>query len=75
MSHESLLDEVIAGLAKRRGEHREIARISGVPYSTLKKIWNGETPNPGVRPVQRLADAMRGMPMAGDEEKAGGVAA
>lgn len=34
----------------------EVAKGSGVPYDTLKKIASGATPNPGVKHVQTLAE-------------------
>lgn len=57
-----LLDFVLARLDARDQPWTEIARCSGVPYSTLKKIAARITPNPGVQHVQRLANYFEGAP-------------
>ncbi len=56
MATKSMLETVIAALDARKGEWREIADASGVPYSTLCKIAQGVIPNPGVLGVQALYD-------------------
>lgn len=52
----TLLQSVVSRLAQHDPPWTEVSRRSGVPYSTLKKIATGVTPNPGVLHVQRLAD-------------------
>jgi len=52
----NLLDFVLTNLRRRDRSWVEVAKATGVPYDTLKKIANGVTPNPGVRHVQALAD-------------------
>lgn len=52
----SLLDSVLSNLKKSRGNWREVAKGSGVPYDTITKIAQGQSPNPGVLTVQKLAD-------------------
>lgn len=56
MHTEPLLSYVLRRLEDAKGQHKDIARESGVPYSTLTKIFQRVTPNPGVLHVQRLAD-------------------
>lgn len=51
-----LLGFVRNSLDARHAPLTEVAKGSGVPYETLKKIASGATPNPGVRHVQALAD-------------------
>lgn len=51
----NLLDFVLPRLQARQPNWREVARGSGVPYDTVKKIATGVTRNPGVLHVQRLA--------------------
>ena len=57
--NESLLTYVLRNLEAMKGRHKEIAKESGVPYSTVSKIYQGITPNPGVNSVQALADYFR----------------
>lgn len=52
----NLLDFVLTNLRRRDRPWVEVAKSTGVPYDTLKKIANGVTPNPGVKHVQALAD-------------------
>ena len=54
--NETLLSFVLRNLESNKGRLREIAAESGVPYSTISKINQGITPNPGVNTVQALAD-------------------
>ena len=46
---------VMKSLRARHAPLTDVARGSGVPYDTLKKIASGATPNPGVKHVQALA--------------------
>lgn len=69
MKSEPILDYVLRNLDKNKGAHKEIAELSGVPYSTLAKIAQRVTPNPGVQHIQSLADHF----MRVDAEKIGGA--
>lgn len=51
-----ILSFVLHELEKNKGNHRQIAQASGVPYSTLTKISQGVTPNPGIQSIQALAN-------------------
>ena len=51
-----LLPYVVERLRSRKFKHVEIAKATGVPYSTISKISQGYTPNPGVLTVQALAN-------------------
>ena len=61
----NLLDFVLTNLDQRRQKWAEIARNTGIPYDTLKKIATRTTPNPGVKHVQRLADYFAPQDVAG----------
>lgn len=50
-----LLEYVREGLNRRKGQWRQIAARSDVPYDTLSKIARGLTVDPGVLTVQKLA--------------------
>jgi hypothetical protein len=54
------LDELIAHLGKLKGsgDWQRLAASSGVNYFTIARIYRGEIPNPGVRIVERLVDAI-----------------
>jgi len=56
-----LLAFVVAGLRQRVGEWQQIADASGVPYSTVCKIGQGETENPRIGSVQKLANHFAGL--------------
>lgn len=49
-----MLEDVLDCLDSAKGSHKQVARDSGVPYSTVAKIAQRVTPNPGVNHVQRL---------------------
>ena len=51
---EGLTDSVIRRLNERKGQWREIADLSAVPYPTLAKIARGVIPEPGGRKLERL---------------------
>ena len=53
--NQDLLGFVLNHLRRREVPWTDVAKASGVPYDTLKKIASGATPNPGVRHVQALA--------------------
>ena len=61
MKTEQLLDYVLRKLSETKGQHRAIAKATGVPYGTLTKIRQRTTKNPGVDRVQLLADYFRGV--------------
>lgn len=46
----------MANLRAKRIPQRDIARGSGVPFSTVCKIAQGSVKDPGVHTIQRLAD-------------------
>lgn len=50
----TLLPAVIELLEKRRGKWPEICAATGVNYSTLQKIVQGQVTNPGVNTVECL---------------------
>lgn len=52
----NLHSHVLAKLAAREVPWTQVARETGIPYETLKKIASQRTPNPGVQHVQTLAD-------------------
>lgn len=54
-----LYDYVMAQLRAKRIPQRQIARESGVPFSTLCKVAQGSVTDPSVHTVQRLADYFR----------------
>ena len=56
---ESLLDYVLIQLEDSKGQWREIADASGVPYDTLTKVAQRRNENPRVNTVQQLADYFR----------------
>lgn len=51
-----ILDYVLTKLQDRMTPWTEVARQTGIPYDTLKKIARGVTANPGVLHVQVLHD-------------------
>lgn len=59
---DSIHDFVLAELESRKGDWPAIARGSGVPYSTLKKIalgTNGGTKSPRIDSLEKLAAYLR----------------
>lgn len=56
---EPMLDYVLRQLDASKGQFREISKDADVPYSTLVKIAQRVTPNPGVNSIQALADYFR----------------
>ena len=51
-----IYDFVMEHLRAKTLPQRQVARESGVPFSTLSKIAQGAVKDPGVHTVQRLAD-------------------
>lgn len=49
-------DEVRAALGSlSMAQVHELSRLSGVPWTTLRKIRDGETPNPRLETVRQFA--------------------
>jgi len=59
MRNTSLLDFVVEQLDARRGNWAQVVDGSGVPMSTLERIANRKTLNPGIRHVEALAGYFR----------------
>jgi DNA-binding phage protein len=62
----SIHDYVLEELGKRSGSWPRVARESGVPYGTLKKIATRSTTSPRIDTLEQLAAYFRahGMQMA-----------
>jgi predicted transcriptional regulator len=56
---DDILPFVLSELEKRRNTWPVVARESGVPYSTIAKIAQGQIKDPKVGKVQRLANYFR----------------
>jgi predicted transcriptional regulator len=56
---DDMLEYVLARLDETKGQWREIAEASGVPYDTLTKVAQRKNKNPRVQTVQPLADYFR----------------
>jgi len=52
----NLYDFVMAHLRSRQIPQKQVARESGVPFSTVTKIAQGSVKEPSVHTVQRLFD-------------------
>lgn len=61
-SNQPIYDYVMQALRAKRIEQRRIAAESGVAYSTLTKIAQGQTDHPSVHNIQRLYDYFRKLP-------------
>lgn len=70
---EGIYDYTMAKLQARVVSMARLARETGIPYETLKKIAHRRTPNPGVRHVQVLADYFRGLEGCAEESSAAEV--
>ena len=55
----TMLAFVLDQMEANKGRLKDIALATGVPYSTISKIRQGKTPNPGINVVQALADYFR----------------
>jgi transcriptional regulator with XRE-family HTH domain len=51
-----IYDYVMTNLRARQVPQRKVAAESGVPFSTLSKIAQGQTKHPSVHAIQALAD-------------------
>ena len=52
----TIYEFVMTHLRAKAIPQKQVARDSGVPFSTLSKIAQGSVKDPGVHTVQRLAD-------------------
>lgn len=52
----SMYETVLRLLDARKGDWRQIADGTGVPYSTLCKVAQGHIPSPSVHTIQTLYD-------------------
>ena len=52
----NIYDYVVACLAAKQIPQRQVARESGVPFSTVTKIAQGVVSDPSVHTVQKLYD-------------------
>lgn len=69
MEHTEILPPVLARLRElKHSDLAEVARLSGVPESTLRKLRYGEVKNPRVQTVQALRDYFTGIDMAPSTE-------
>lgn len=55
------MTELRARLDAVKGQWRDLAESSGIPYSTLTKIAQGKTRNPGFDTVQAIDAALRSL--------------
>lgn len=55
----NIYDFVMTQLRSKRIPQRQVARESGVPFSTVCKVAQGCVTDPSVHTVQRLADYFR----------------
>ena len=56
MTKDTMLSKVLDKLKSEKGKWNTIAKESGIPYETVKKIADGRTKNPGFNHVQTLHD-------------------
>ncbi len=54
----SLIQQVHDALEARRGDWPTVSQRAGVSYSWLSKFVRGKIPNPGLRTLERVRDAM-----------------
>jgi transcriptional regulator with XRE-family HTH domain len=55
-TEQTIYDFVMTNLRARRVPQRQVAAESGVPFSTLAKIAQGQTKDPSVHVIQALAE-------------------
>ena len=55
---QSTLEVLKARLATKKGRWPDVAKASGVPVSTVRKIAQGHTENPRIDTVDRLTRAL-----------------
>lgn len=68
MEHTEILPPVLARLREvKHSDLAEVARLSGVPESTLRKLRYGEVKDPRVQTVQALANYFAGQSAAQQE--------
>ncbi len=56
---DSIFEYVLARLQSSKGKWAEVAEGSGVSYRTLEKIARGESKDPGISTVEKLAKYFR----------------
>ena len=54
-----LYEFVMGHLRSKRIPQRQVAEATGIPFSTLTKIAQGQVKDPSVHNIQRLADYFR----------------
>ena len=59
-----LLPKVLNELDRRRGRWKEICDATGISYSTLQKIAQGQVANPGVNTIEMLHSHLFGQSSA-----------
>jgi len=52
------IETLKARLASRKGRWPDVAKLSGVPISTVRKIAQGHTANPRIETVDRILHAL-----------------
>ena len=57
--NDSIFEYVLGKLQSTKGKWSEVADGSGVSYRTLEKIARGETKDPGVLNIEKLAKYFR----------------
>lgn len=63
MDTQPLYDFVMQQLRAKRIPQRQVAADTGIPFSTLVKIAQGQVKDPSVHNIQRLADYFRKQPV------------
>ena len=56
------IEALKAELVREKGRWAEIARAGGMSYSWLSKFANDHIPNPGIRSLRKLDEALHGKP-------------
>ena len=59
---QNLDEQVLAGLAARKGDWQAVATAADVSYSWLSKFANGHIPNPGYATLLRLHKSLKNKP-------------
>jgi transcriptional regulator with XRE-family HTH domain len=71
MEHTEILSPVLARLREvKHSDLPEVARLSGVPESTLRKLRYGEVKDPRVQTVQALRNFFATIDSAGQAQEA-----
>ena len=56
---QSVVDFVRSRLERQRGQWKRISSESGVPYTTIKNLMQGQTKDPRTSTVERLKNYFR----------------